>query len=133
MKRKSRKRGRVLLIEDDDLNMELVQIVLEGAGYEVLCASTAATGIDIARRERPDAILMDVQMAEMDGLEAAQCLRADPATATIPIVAVTAHVKKEDQRRCLEAGCALHLSKPVDTRALPEIVERIIHAAEHVA
>ena len=133
MKRKPRKRGRVLLIEDDELNMELVQIVLESAGYEILCASSAAAGIDIARRERPDAILMDVQMAEMDGLEAARFLRADPVTAAIPIVAVTAHVKKEDQRRCLEAGCALHLSKPVDTRALPEIVERIIHAAEHVA
>jgi CheY-like chemotaxis protein len=88
----------VLLIEDDDLNMELVQIVLEGAGYEVLCASTAATGIDIARRERPDAILMDVQMAEMDGLEAAQCLRADPMTATIPIVAVTAHMQWHEER-----------------------------------
>ncbi|HZM15873.1 MAG TPA: response regulator [Candidatus Krumholzibacteria bacterium] len=134
MKQKHKKRGRVLLIEDDELNLELVQIVLEGAGFEVLSAPAAAAGIDIARKAAPDVILMDVQMPDMDGLDATRILRADPDTARIPIIAVTAHVKKEDQMRCLEAGCTLHLSKPVDTRTLPEIVERVIGAtAEHVA
>ena len=119
----------VLLVEDDELNLELLQTVLEGAAFAVLPASAAPAGIELARREQPDAILMDVQMPEMDGLEATRALRADPATCRIPVIAVTAHVKPEDRARCLEAGCALYLPKPVDTRALPEQVEEVIVAA----
>lgn len=130
MRRKQKKlRGRVLLVEDDELNLELVQTVLEGAGFEVLGATVALAGIALAREAAPDVILMDVQMPGMDGLEATRVLQADAATAGIPVIALTAHVKKEDEQRCLDAGCVLHLSKPVDTRALPDIVERVIAAA----
>jgi two-component system cell cycle response regulator DivK len=128
MKRRKRKYT-VLLVEDDELNLELLQTVLEGAAFAVLPASSAPAGIELARREQPDAILMDVQMPEMDGLEATLALRADPTTCRIPIIAVTAHVKPEDRARCFEAGCALYLPKPVDTRALPEQVEEVIVAA----
>jgi CheY-like chemotaxis protein len=132
MKNRPSRPWRVLLVEDDDLNLELVQAVLEAAGYAVLLARDARCGIEIARRERPDAVLMDVQMPQIDGLEATRALHADPATAGIPVIAVTAHAKKEDEQRCLEAGCILHLTKPLDTRALPEIVERVIAASrEH--
>jgi two-component system cell cycle response regulator DivK len=117
---------RILVVEDDALNRELMHAVLEGAGYIVLLAADAHAGLEMARRQRPDLVLMDVQLPEMDGLEATRRLRADPATAHIPVVAVTAHVKKDDAQRCLEAGCALHLPKPVDTRSLPEVVQRII-------
>ena len=128
MKRRKPK-YRVLLVEDDELNLELLQTVLEGAAFAVLPASAAPAGIELARREQPDAILMDVQMPEMDGLEATRALRADPTTCRIPVIAVTAHVKPEDRARCLQAGCALYLPKPVDTRALPEQVEQVIVAA----
>ena len=129
MMRKRKIRGRVLLVEDDDLNMELMQTVLEGAGFEVMGASSAAAGIDVARQWSPEVVLMDVQMPGMDGLEATRVLHDDAATAAIPVIAVTAHVKREDSLRCLEAGCVLHLSKPVDTRALPDIVEGVIVTA----
>src|SRR5262249_53010135 len=108
---------------------ELLQTVLESAAFAVLPASAAPAGIELARREQPDAILMDVQMPEMDGLEATRALRADPTTCRIPVIAVTAHVKPEDRARCLQAGCALYPPKPVDTRALPEQVEQVIVAA----
>lgn len=119
----------VLLVEDDPLNLELLQAVLEGRGFVVLTASDAPAGLEIARREHPDCVLMDVQLPDMDGLEAARRLRADPETAHIPIIAVTAHVKKEDEQRCLSAGCALHIPKPVDTRTLPDALTRVIEAA----
>jgi two-component system cell cycle response regulator DivK len=120
----------VLLVEDDALNLELLQAVLEGRGFVVLAAADAPTGIDMARRERPDCVLMDVQLPDMDGLEATRRLRADASTAHIPIIAVTAHVKKDDEQRCLAAGCVLHLSKPVDTRSLADVVTRVIESAQ---
>ena len=129
MRRKPKVRGRVLLIEDDELNLELVQTVLQGAGFVVMTATAAEEGIERARLEVPDVVLMDVQMPGMDGLEATRVLGADPVTAGIPVIAVTAHVKKEDERRCLDAGCVLHLAKPVDTRTLPDIVEGVIATA----
>jgi len=129
MKAASRKGRTVLLVEDDALNLELLQAVLEGRGFLVLAAGDARTGIEMARRELPDVVLMDIQLPEMDGLQATRLLRADAATAHIPVIAVTAHVKKDDEERCRAAGCDLHLPKPVDTRALPEVVARVIEAA----
>jgi len=127
--RRSKTKWRVVLVEDDELNLELLQTVLEAAGIAALPATDARTGIELARREQPDAILMDVQMPGMDGLQATRALRAEPATSRIPVIAVTAHVKPEDRARCLEAGCILYLPKPVDTRALPVQVEGVIRAA----
>ena len=88
MKGQRKKRPCILLIEDDELNLELVQTVLEGEGFRVLAANSAPQGIEIARQKRPDAILMDLQMPELDGLEATRILRGDPDTAGIPIIAV---------------------------------------------
>jgi len=122
-------RLRVLLVEDDPINLELVQAVLEGDGFEVLVCSDASSGIERARRELPDAILMDVQMPDMDGLQATRILQTEPETSHIPVIAVTAHVRKDDQDRCLAAGCALHLPKPVDTRSLAAAVKAVIEAA----
>ena len=122
----SPKVGRVLVIEDDALNRELLQTVLEGAGFEVLEAVDAREGLERARAARPDIVLMDVQLPEMDGLTATRKLHEDSETAHIPVIAVTAHVKKDDEQRCLEAGCSLHVPKPIDTRTLPGLVSRII-------
>jgi len=129
MKSVPRSSRTVLVVEDDVLNLELMQTVLEGGGYRVVTASDAPSGIALARRELPAIILMDVQLPEMDGLEATRVLRGDAKTAAIPIVAVTAHVKKDDEARCLEAGCVLHVPKPVDTRRLVAIVAQVIETA----
>jgi CheY-like chemotaxis protein len=123
------RRDRVLIIEDEALNRELLQAVLEGAGFETHCTDDAKQGLQLARRLHPDVVLMDVQLPEMDGLEATRALRADAATAMIPVVAVTAHVKKEDETRCLEAGCVLHVAKPVDTRELPALIRGVVARA----
>src|SRR5205085_5456412 len=111
------------------LNRELLQAVLDGAGFETHCAADARTGVSLAVRLHPDVVLMDVQLPEMDGLEATRMLRADAATAAIPVVAITAHVKKDDEARCLEAGCVLHVPKPVDTRELPGLVRAVVARA----
>lgn len=129
MKAVPRKNHTVLVVEDDALNLELMQTVLEGGGYRVVTAGDAPAGIEMARREQPSIILMDVQLPEMDGLEATRLLRNEPTTAAIPVVAVTAHVKKDDEKRCLDAGCVLHVPKPVDTRGLIPMVAQVIDAS----
>ena len=102
-------RRTILVIEDDPLNRELFEAVLDAAGYSVITTGDARTGIEVAKLRRPDAVLMDIQLPEMDGLEATRILRADSDTAAIPVIAVTAHAKKEDEDHCLAAGSALHL------------------------
>jgi CheY-like chemotaxis protein len=122
-------RRTILVIEDDPLNRELFEAVLDAAGYVVITTGDARTGIEVAKLRHPDAVLMDIQLPEMDGLEATRILHATSDTAAIPVIAVTAHAKKEDEEHCLAAGCVLHLPKPVDTRALPGIVAGVIDEA----
>jgi two-component system cell cycle response regulator DivK len=105
---------RVLVIEDTVENMRLFRAVLKLEGVEVLEADGAVKGIEIAEREQPDLILMDIQMPEMDGLEATRLLRANEATSMIPIVAVTASVMDRDRNKTLAAGCDGHIPKPID-------------------
>jgi CheY-like chemotaxis protein len=105
---------RILVIEDTAENMRLFRAVLKLEGVEVLEACDAPTGIELATRETPDLILMDIQMPEMDGLTATRLLRAEPKTARIPIVAVTASVTEKDRNKTIEAGCDGHIPKPID-------------------
>lgn len=131
---KRKTKQNVLLIDDDAINLELVQAVLEGDGFRVTTSSDAATGIDLARRKHPDVILMDLQMPEMDGLHATRILQSEPDTSDIPVIAISAHVRDDDVERCHEAGCALHLSKPLDTRTLGDTVRKVIEtAAERIS
>ena len=89
----------VLVIEDNPANMKLASLLLRNAGHTVLCAVDAETGLTLARAERPDLILMDVQLPGMDGLAATALLKRDPATAVIPVIALTAMAMKEDQEK----------------------------------
>jgi two-component system cell cycle response regulator DivK len=116
----------VLVVEDNPLNLKLVRDVLGHAGYRVLEAADAERGIALARSERPDVILMDIQLPGIDGVEALGRLRSDAATAEIPVVAVTAFAMKEDEVRLRAAGFDGYLEKPVSVRALPEQVEALI-------
>ena len=116
----------VLIVEDNPRNLKLVRDVLAHAGYRTLEATTGEDGLALARAEHPDLVLMDVQLPGMDGLEALGHLRAEPGTAAIPVMAVTAFAMEEDRRRFRSAGFDAYLEKPIDVRALPVQVAAVV-------
>jgi len=101
------------VIEDNPQNMKLALLLLETAGHSVLCASDAETGLAIARQQQPNLILMDIQLAGMDGLQATALLKADEATRAIPVIALTALAMKGDKEHILAAGCNGYIAKPL--------------------
>lgn len=112
----------ILIVDDTVNNVKLATYLLKGAGYQVETASTAQEGIAKARDLQPTLILMDIGLPGMDGLEATRALKADPVTAAVPVVALTAHVMKGDRERCLEAGCSGYIPKPIDTKLFARTV-----------
>lgn len=119
-------KNKVLVVEDNLMNLDLVADLLEVHGYDVLRADNAAKGIDLARTEQPDLVLMDVSLPDLDGLEATRQLRADPATHHLTIVALTAHAMKGDEELARSAGCQGYLTKPIDTRNFPRQVKQFL-------
>lgn len=119
----------ILVVEDTPLNAEMVTDLLESDGHEVVVATSAEEGLELARRVRPALILMDISLPNMDGLAATQVLKADPATRNIPVVALTAHAMHGDEARVREAGCAGYLTKPIDTRTFCSRVAAFLAAA----
>lgn len=119
---------KILVIEDTPVNMELVTDLLEVAGYKVIQAETAETGIGTARAEAPVLILMDIGLPGMDGLTAAGILKQDQLTKDIPIIALTSHAMKDDEERIMAAGCDGYITKPIDTREFPKVVARFINS-----
>lgn len=117
---------RVLVVEDNAVNLELVAALLEEEGYQVLSASAAEAGLALALRERPDLILMDVQLPGMTGYEVTRRLKADPATAAIPVIALTAHAMRGEEGRAKEAGCDAYLTKPLDTQIFRDTLRRLL-------
>jgi two-component system cell cycle response regulator DivK len=105
--------AQVLMIEDNAANLTLATFLLEGAGHTVLSAVTAEAGLTVARSERPDLILMDIQLPGMDGLTATAQLKRDEATRAIPVIALTALAMKGDKERILAAGCDGYIAKPI--------------------
>jgi len=117
---------RVLVVEDNAVNLELVVALLEQEGCEVLTAETADAALPLVATEHPDLILMDVQLPGMTGYEATRCLKADPATARIPVVALTAQAMRGDELRAVEAGCVAYLTKPLNARAFRDLLHRFL-------
>ena len=117
---------KILVIEDTPMNMELVADLLEVQGFNVLQAETAEMGIEKARAETPDLILMDIGLPGMDGLTATGILKQDQLTKNIPIIAFTSHAMKEDKEKIMAAGCDGYITKPIDTREFPKTVARFI-------
>jgi CheY-like chemotaxis protein len=115
-------RARVLIIEDNVDNYELVRFLLERSDYETLWARSGREGIDMAKMLRPDLILMDLSLPEMDGWTATERIKRDPATMHIPVIALTAHTLPGDRKRALEAGCDGYLSKPMDIALFNETI-----------
>ena len=118
--------SRILIVEDNDKNLKLVRDVLQAKGYTTLEAGTAEDGLAIARDEAPDLILMDIQLPGMSGIEALKALRADPATAALPVVAITASVMQQDRQQIVNAGFNAFVEKPVNLRNLLDTVQQAI-------
>lgn len=119
-------RAKILIVEDNPINMELATDLLQAAGYAVHQASSAEAGIRLARDEQPDLILMDIRLPGMDGHVAVQTLKQDPVTAGIPTVALTAQAMKGDEEIALRAGFDDYIAKPIDTRTFPQVVARLL-------
>ena len=105
---------RVLVIEDNEQNIYMITYLLEHAGLEVVQARDGAAGVTLAREQRPDLIILDIQLPELDGYEVAARLRAEESLAGVPIVAVTSFAMAGDRERILAAGCTGYLEKPID-------------------
>lgn len=122
-------KGKILIVDDKPGNLKLARVLLRAEDYTVLTASDAEEALAALRKDRPDLILMDVQLPGMDGLELTRRLKADPATKDIKILAVTAYAMRGDEQRAFEAGCDGYVSKPIDTRALPVTIKRLLRGA----
>jgi two-component system, cell cycle response regulator DivK len=122
--------SRILLIEDDPDCRIIVRTYLEHVGFEVLEEGDGEAGVRRAREEAPDLILMDISLRGMDGWEATRMLKADPRTAPIPVIVLTAHALTQDQERSQEAGCDGYLTKPVDPQHVAREVRRTLGERE---
>lgn len=118
--------ARVLLVEDNTVNAEMLSRRLAKRGYAVTLAEDGLQAIARANAELPDLILMDVSLPELDGLEATRRLKADPATAPIPVIVLTAHAIVSDRDKSFEAGCQDFETKPVDLTRLLDKMERLL-------
>jgi two-component system cell cycle response regulator DivK len=114
----------ILIVEDNARNMKLVRDVLEATGYRTLEATTGVRAVELAAEHRPDLVLMDIQLPDVDGVETLGRLRADRRTAAVPVLALTAQAMDGDRERFLAAGFDGYLSKPVDIAGLLATVKR---------
>jgi CheY-like chemotaxis protein len=128
---------KILLVEDNEMNRDMLTRRLQRHGFSVVCAHDGASGVAMAAGENPDLILMDVALGEMDGWEATQLIKANPSTSAIPIIALTAHALASDRAKSVEVGCSDFDTKPVDLQRLlgkmwallPEAAERSVAVA----
>lgn len=117
---------RILYVEDNFQNKRLVRKILSARGYEVLEADDGLTGVELAARERPDLILMDISLPGIDGVEATRRIKTYAETAGIPVVALTANAMRGDRERFLAAGCDDYLPKPISTVDLLGMVSKFL-------
>ena len=120
---------RILLVEDNELNLDMLSRRLRRKKFEVLTAVDGQEGIEMAEADRPDLILMDMSLPVLDGWEATRRLKASPETRRIPVIALTAHAMSEDRQEALEAGCDDYDTKPVELPRLLRKIERQLEKA----
>jgi CheY-like chemotaxis protein len=116
----------ILVVEDNELNMKLVRGLIKIGNYSMLEAIDAESGIEQIREQRPDLVLMDIQLPGMDGLSATQIIKEDPSLKEIPIVALTSYAMQGDEEKALEAGCSGYIAKPIDTRKFLETISQYL-------
>jgi len=120
----------ILIVEDNEKNLKLVRDVLQVKGFSTLEAGTAEDGIKLARESKPDLILMDIHLPGMSGIEALKVLRAEAATAAIPVIAVTASVMQQDRKQITEAGFDAYVGKPINLKEFLDAVRTALERKE---
>ena len=116
----------ILLVEDNEMNRDMLSRRLKRKGFELVYAEDGVAAVENAKQHTPALILMDVSLPEMDGLEATKLIKRDPATANIPIIALTAHAMDGDRERCLAAGCNDYDTKPIELSRLLEKMKALL-------
>jgi two-component system cell cycle response regulator DivK len=116
----------ILYVEDNEVNRRLVQDLLKPTSYRLIEAADGETGMAIARQERPDLILMDVQLPKVSGIEATRTLRGEPATARTPIIAITSFALAGDEEKAMAAGATAYMAKPYSPRDLLGLIRRLL-------
>ena len=122
--------GKVLLIEDNEMDSDMLSRRLIRRGFQVVFAMDGQQGVDLARSERPDIILMDMSLPVIDGWEATRRLKADDATRSVPVIGLTAHVMSGDREKAIKAGCDDYDTKPVEFDRLIGKIERLLGTAK---
>ncbi|MEQ8745711.1 response regulator [Pyruvatibacter sp.] len=117
---------RVLIVEDNELNMKLFHDLLDAHGYETIQTRDGMEALELARSERPDLILMDIQLPEVSGLEVTKWLKEDDSLRAIPVVAVTAFAMKGDEEKIRQGGCEAYIAKPISVAQFMETVQRFL-------
>jgi two-component system cell cycle response regulator DivK len=117
---------RILVVEDTEDNRQIIRDLLTSVGYELIEALDGAAGVAAAAREKPDLILMDIQLPVMDGYEATRRIKGDPATSAIPIIAVTSYALSGDEEKTRAAGCDGYIAKPFSPRQLLAKVRELL-------
>ncbi len=118
---------RVLVVEDNDMNMQLVEYLLEEGGIDIVKATSGEEALSITRSAAPfDLILMDIHLPGMDGLSVVRAMKGDTRTARVPILALTAHAMRGDKDRFLDAGCDGYISKPIDVKTFLSSIEQYL-------
>jgi CheY-like chemotaxis protein len=120
----------VMVVEDNEKNRKLMRVVLKAKGYNVIEAATGEEALNILRNQKPDIILMDIQLPGIDGITLIKQIKETTALKDTPIIAVTAYAMKGDEEKIMEAGCDAYVSKPINTQELPLIVEKYIKKHE---
>jgi len=117
---------KILIVEDNQQNMKVVEMTLRPHGYTLLEATNGEEALEIAVRDKPDLIIIDIQLPKVNGLEVTRRLRQMPVFSHIPIIAVTAYAMKGDKEKAIDAGCNAYLTKPINTRELPGVVAKML-------
>jgi len=121
---------KVLIVEDNELNMKLFNDLLEAKGYEVIQTRNGLQALDLAKLHRPDLILMDIQLPEVSGLEVTKWIKEDETISTIPVIAVTAFAMKGDEERIRQGGCEAYISKPISVATFIKTIQYYIGDGE---
>ena len=117
---------RILVVEDNETNMYLIRFMLEKSRYEVIEAREGAVGVELAIKEKPDLIIMDIQLPDIDGLEATKRIRASEADGDVPIIALTSFAMAGDRERALAAGCTGYIEKPINPETFIAEIEKYL-------
>ena len=117
---------KALVIEDNEDNMKLITFILEKAGYHTICAENGKAGIEMAIKESPDFILLDIQLPDMDGLEVLKVLRQSGINGEIPIIAITSYAMSGDRKMMLKAGCSGYLEKPINPATVIAEIRQVL-------